>query len=262
MPKLGRKNSSISLDNKHPSPPHPQGRLPMTYVMTLPISLMIKSPRLSSPWTTTIGHPTKTRPPCKDVNNPPRHPLTTGNLSLPSPKQRSLKWLPIYSKPSTHISDPIPAQLAKKLKLTLGPLWTKIINSSLRTGVMPDCLKIGQVTPLLKKKTALTQTISITSGLSPISHFYPKSWKDVFSCNLPNTLTVTTLLDPHQSGFRKGCSTETAILNVIDDVYKSLDMDWCGLLILLDQSAAFDTVDHKLLINALWERVGAEEVVL
>ncbi|XP_078542433.1 large ribosomal subunit protein eL42 [Lissotriton helveticus] len=64
------------------------------------------------------------------------------------------------------------------------------------------------------------------------------------------------LLDPHQSRFGKGYSTETAILNITDDIHKSLDSDHCCLLILLDLSAAFGTVDHQLLIKALQERVN------
>lgn len=126
---------------------------------------------------------------------------------------------------------------------------------------MPDSLKTGQVTPLLKKPGSDTSDLN---NFRPVSNL-PLLAKIMEKCvliQLTQHLDSTSLLDPHQSGFRKGSSTETAILNVIDDMHKSLDKGQCCLLILLDLSAAFDTVDHKRLIRALQERAGAEEVVL
>ena len=58
-------------------------------------------------------------------------------------------------------------------------------------------------------------------------------------------LDPNDLLPRFQSGFRRGYSTETAILRMLSDIYRVV------LLALLDVSAAFDTVDHDILLKRL-----------
>ncbi|KAJ8345671.1 hypothetical protein SKAU_G00298640, partial [Synaphobranchus kaupii] len=66
-------------------------------------------------------------------------------------------------------------------------------------------------------------------------------------------LHQNNLLDPHQSGFRTGHSTETALLAVTEALATARASSLSSVLILLDLSAAFDTVNHKLLISTLAE---------
>ena len=78
--------------------------------------------------------------------------------------------------------------------------------------------------------------------------------------NVANQLTAV-LTDHHiynkfQSGFRKQHSTETALLRVTNDLLMSADSGKCSILVLLDLSVAFDTVDHNILIKRLREWVG------
>src|SRR6218665_3285507 len=54
-----------------------------------------------------------------------------------------------------------------------------------------------------------------------------------------------------QSGFRKGHSTETPLLRLLSDVYAAIDSSQLTLLALFDVSAAFDTVDHEILLKRL-----------
>ena len=54
------------------------------------------------------------------------------------------------------------------------------------------------------------------------------------------------LLDPFQSAYRPGFSMESALLRVKNDILNALDHKKCVLLVLLDISAAFDTVDHDI----------------
>ena len=63
-------------------------------------------------------------------------------------------------------------------------------------------------------------------------------------------------LPVHQSSYRQFHSTETALLKVQSDILSNVDKQEVTLLVLLDLSAAFDTVDHNSLINILESDFG------
>ena len=56
-----------------------------------------------------------------------------------------------------------------------------------------------------------------------------------------------------QHGFRKGLSTETALLKITDEIYKNIDEKKISLLILCDLSKAFDSVNHVELLETCKE---------
>ena len=68
---------------------------------------------------------------------------------------------------------------------------------------------------------------------------------------LLNHLDVTNQHKPHQSAYRPLHSTETALVSVRNDILLSLDQRKDVSLVLLDISAAFDTIDHKMLLHRL-----------
>ena len=59
-----------------------------------------------------------------------------------------------------------------------------------------------------------------------------------------------------QSAYTKVHSTETALLRVHSDIVRALDRTTCVLLILLDLSAAFYTIDHDILLYRLQSLIG------
>jgi Reverse transcriptase (RNA-dependent DNA polymerase) len=81
-----------------------------------------------------------------------------------------------------------------------------------------------------------------------------------------NRIQYHILSSPHfnsyQSAYRYNHSTETAILSTLDHIYHSFDLGMSTVLVSLDLSAAFDTVDHFILLNRLQTSFGLPGTVL
>ena len=69
-------------------------------------------------------------------------------------------------------------------------------------------------------------------------------------------------MDPHQSAYRSGHSVETAFQHVYLFVCHDLDQGKAVFLILIDLSAAFDTVSHSMLVSVLSSKFGISGTVL
>ena len=59
------------------------------------------------------------------------------------------------------------------------------------------------------------------------------------------------LIPSSQSSFRKGHSTESLLLRLLSDIYGAIDKSQLTLLALFDVSAAFDSINHDLLLKRL-----------
>ncbi len=71
-----------------------------------------------------------------------------------------------------------------------------------------------------------------------------------------------SIFETFQSGFHKCHSTETALLKVLNDILISCDSGDFAVLVLLDLMAAFDTVDHAILIDQLEHCIGLRGIAL
>ena len=75
-------------------------------------------------------------------------------------------------------------------------------------------------------------------------------------------MNSNNVFEKFQSGFRSHHSTETALLKVINDLLLNADAGESSILVLLDLSAAFDTIDHSILIDRLENWVGISGTAL
>ena len=85
--------------------------------------------------------------------------------------------------------------------------------------------------------------------------------KVVVSQLMPH-LNRYNLFSSFQSAYRPGHSTETAILKVVNDLLLAMDEGKLSVLVLLDLSAAFDTIDHGILLHRLQHVFGIQGSVL
>jgi hypothetical protein len=117
------------------------------------------------------------------------------------------------------------------------------------------------VTPIIKKSGL---DVDAVQSYRPISNLtYISKLVERMVCEQVTTfLNENGLLPRLQSGFRARHSTETATLRVLSDILTAADQRKVTLLGLLDMSAAFDTVDHVILLRRIEVSFGLEGNVL
>lgn len=194
------------------------------------------------------------------VINPVCSPLSTFNSFSSVTTSYVLKIISKMSS-STCILDPIPTNLIKECLDVFSPLISNLVNSSLTTGLVPSELKLAAVFPVLKKPGSAAEDLS---NYRPVSNlpFLAKVVERVVSAQVQEHVLQSKLLEPFQSGFRAGHSTETALVRVVNDLLVSADAGYINILILLDLTAAFDTVCHSILLDRMETWLGISGTVL
>lgn len=128
------------------------------------------------------------------------------------------------------------------------------------TGIFPDAWKHALVVPLLKKPGAdpIPKNYRPVSNLQYISKLAEKAVAKQLSLHCDTSFPLPT----HQSAYRAGFSTETALLKVQSDILLNMDQQKVTQLVLIDLSSAFDTVDHSILLNTMQNSFGITETAL
>ena len=136
----------------------------------------------------------------------------------------------------------------KSLIPRISSILTHIVNVSFETGIFPERWKKAIIKPIPKVTVPICPSeyrpISLLPALSKII-------EKLANKQIIAYLTLHDLLDPNQSAYKKNHGTQTALLKLTEDIYDAIDDSEITLLILLDFSKAFDTVNHKLLLAKL-----------
>lgn len=157
--------------------------------------------------------------------------------------------------------DPIPTSLLKKCIHLLAPIITMIINRSLSTATFPQSFKHAIVTPLLKKPALDKESLSNYRPISNLA-FLSKLTERIVLQRLSVHLSSNDLFNRHQSAYTKNRSTETVLLSVCNTITNAMSKQQLTGLCMLDLSAAFDTIDHSILLERLSTWFGIRGSVL
>ena len=161
------------------------------------------------------------------------------------------------SKSTTATVDPAPTKLVLEFTDVLLPVFQKIVNLSLTSGTVPIAFKNAVVKPLIKKPNLDPEVLG---NYRPVSNlpYLSKILERAVADQLQGHLDTNGLHVKFQSAYRRGHSTETALLRILNDLLVMTDGGNNAVLVLLDLSAAFDTLDHTLLLQRLHAEIGLD----
>lgn len=125
---------------------------------------------------------------------------------------------------------------------------TRIFNQSIQQSIFPEDWKKALIVPVRK---IMTPTHARHYRQIAILSFPSKALERIVYNQTIEYLEQHHLLDEYQSGFKKGHSTQTALLKIVNDVRAAMDIRHVTVLILFDFSKAFDKVSHPLLLHKM-----------
>lgn len=145
-------------------------------------------------------------------------------------------------------NDKLCSRMITPILRSLLPVLTHIFNHSFSSCSYPSVWKQAHIIPLPK-----TNDPSLLTHFRPISilPFLSKVFEHIVHRQLSFFLTSNSLISPFQSGFRSGHSTVSALLKVTDDIRWAMENKSLTVLVLLDFSSAFNSVDFDILLGIL-----------
>ena len=144
--------------------------------------------------------------------------------------------------------DEIPTTLVKNIITQIAEPLSNMANILINTGIFPEQLKIAKVNPVFKsgEKTDF-------SNYRPISilNSFSKIFEKVIANRITSYLLQNNIITSAQFGFRKKHSTQMALMKLYDYITEAIDNSKYCIGVFIDLSKAFDTIDHKILLQKL-----------
>ena len=181
--------------------------------------------------------------------------------------KESVKTIILNMHNKTCSLDVIPTWLLKKVVNSLIPILHFIVKLSLSESHVPSCLKHPIIIPVLKKSNLNTNEYK---SFRPYIHFVSKLIEKCVYLQIQSYLEYNHLFCQFQSAYHIGHSCESALTHIQNDLLSGDCYDctehqsnqYNSLLMLLDLSAAFDTLNHNQLLSVLKNTYGLNHKVL
>ena len=144
--------------------------------------------------------------------------------------------------------DNLNAKSLKDTKYTISNILTKLVNLGYKQSKFPNCMKKAIVRALHKKDTTEDpMNYRPLSILSVLSKVFERSATD----QLISYLEKNELLNETQHAYRKNHSTHTCLSDTVNYIYQEIDKGNLVGIASLDLSKAFDTINHRQLLQKL-----------
>ena len=144
--------------------------------------------------------------------------------------------------------DFLTPKLIKNFSKELSIPLSKLINFSFESGIYPDELKTGKISPIFKSGDKSDPNNYRPITILPV---FSKIYERVMYNRIIQFLFQNNVINMNQHGFLKNKNTITAIFEFIEKILKGLDEREAVLALFVDLSKAFDCVDHELLLKKL-----------
>ena len=166
---------------------------------------------------------------------------------MPGKIEVEIKSLPL-NKATGLYSRSCPLRILKSASQLLSKPLATIMNRSIESGIYPSMLRLAKVVPVFKSEDDLHpnnyRSISI---LSLFNHVFEK----LMYSRLKPFLDKHNLLYQCQYGFQEKCSTQHALLDIVDRIQLNIDRKLFSCGIFIDLKKAFDTVSHSIVLQKL-----------
>lgn len=183
------------------------------------------------------------------------------NVSIYIPKITEINVLKIITNMKSSKSpgiDLIRIQDIKHCKNQIAPMIVELINISLKSGIIPDTLKISIIRPIYKGGVHTDFKNYRPIAILPVIE---KIMESYIATKLNRYLKTFKIINEEQHGFQSGKSTVSLLENYTEYVNSKLNTNKLIITIFIDLKKAFDTINHNILIQRL-EEIGIQGEIL
>lgn len=178
--------------------------------------------------------------------------ITASNVNsmflLPITERDMRMIIKMVSTKNSSGDDDIPYSLLNDVIEFITEPLTYLVNLSFQEGIFPSILKNALVVPIHKKSD--TSALSNYRGIVLLSVF-SKVYEKLFYIQINAFLNKEKILSSNQYGFRSGHCTQDSILSLYNHILNSFEEKNKCSCVFFDLTRAFETVDHRLLIDKL-----------
>ena len=154
----------------------------------------------------------------------------------------------------TSSEDPLPSVLITSVMEEMIPFYVELVNKSFAEGTL-DGIKHSEIDPLLKKHGLDSD---VYKNYRPVNNliFLSKLVERIAQKRIDGHMQVNNLFTAEFFGYKQYHSTETMMVGATDEILSGFDDGKCTIMVFLDLSAAFDTIDIDRLVEILGEEIG------